>query len=115
MPPPRSLAQRDDALRRANAIRRQRAQLKQDLKAGRRTIDDVLSDPPAFVQTAKVADLLLAVPRYGPVKVNKLLARCRIRAVQDDRRTLTPPARRAHRAPGQLKPGAQVPVRRLAR
>lgn len=59
-------------------MRRQRAQLKQDLKARRRTIDEVLSDPPAFVQTAKVADLLLAVPSYGPVKVNKLLARCRI-------------------------------------
>jgi hypothetical protein len=38
----------------------------------------VLSDPPAFVQTAKVADLLLALPKYGPVKVNKLLSRCRI-------------------------------------
>ena len=28
--------------------------------------------------TAKVADLFLALPEYGPVKVNKLLARCRI-------------------------------------
>jgi hypothetical protein len=78
VPPPRSLAQRDDALRHANAVRRQRAQLKRDLKAGRCAIDFVLTDPPAFVQTAKVADLLLAVPKYGPVKVNKLLARCRI-------------------------------------
>ncbi|MFP5378921.1 MAG: hypothetical protein ACLGHP_04105 [Vicinamibacteria bacterium] len=30
------------------------------------------------MQTAKVADLLLAVPKYGPVKVNKLLGRCQI-------------------------------------
>jgi hypothetical protein len=30
------------------------------------------------VQTAKVADLLLAVPKHGPVKVDKLLSRCRI-------------------------------------
>lgn len=30
------------------------------------------------MQTAKVADLLLAVPRHGPVKVDKLLRRCRI-------------------------------------
>jgi hypothetical protein len=30
------------------------------------------------MQTAKVADLLLALPKYGPVKVNKLLSRCRI-------------------------------------
>jgi hypothetical protein len=28
--------------------------------------------------TATVADLLLALPMYGPVKVNKLLSRCRI-------------------------------------
>jgi hypothetical protein len=65
---------REDALRRATAVRRQRAQLKRDLKAGRCAIEDVLSDPPAFVQTAKVA----ALPKYGPVKVNKLLSRCRI-------------------------------------
>jgi hypothetical protein len=76
--PSRSRAQREDALRRATAVRRQRAQLKRDLKAGRCAIEEVLSDPPAFVQTAKVADLLLALPKYGPVKVNKLLSRCRI-------------------------------------
>jgi hypothetical protein len=78
VPPPRSRAQRQDALGRANAVRRQRAQLKRDLTTGRCAIEGVLSDPPAFAQTAKVADLLLAVPKYGPVKVNKLLARCRI-------------------------------------
>ena len=77
-PPPRSLAQREDALRRANVVRRQRAQLKRDLKAGRCSIGVVLIDPPAVVRTAKVADLLLVLPKYGPVKVNKLLSRCRI-------------------------------------
>ena len=30
------------------------------------------------MQSANVAKLLLALPKYGPVKVNKLLARCRI-------------------------------------
>jgi hypothetical protein len=78
VPPSRSRAQREDALRRATAVRRQRAQLKRDLKAGRCAIEEVLSDPPVFVQSAKVADLLLALPKYGPVKVNKLLSRCRI-------------------------------------
>jgi hypothetical protein len=76
-PPPRSLAQREDALRRANAVRRRRAQLKGDLSAGRYAIGELLADPPAFVQTSRVADLLLALPKYGPVKVNKPLARCR--------------------------------------
>jgi hypothetical protein len=47
-------------------------------RTGRCAIEEVLSDPPAFVQTAKVADLLLVLPKYGPVKVNKLLSRCRI-------------------------------------
>jgi len=59
-------------------VRRQRAQLKRDLSAGGCAIVELLTDPPAFVQTAKVADLLLALPKYGPVKVNKLLTRCRI-------------------------------------
>jgi hypothetical protein len=59
-------------------VRLQRAQLKRDLKTDRCAIEELLIDPPAFVLTAKVADLLLALPKYGPVKVNKLLGRCRI-------------------------------------
>jgi len=76
--PERSLNQRMDALARANQIRIKRAQLKRDLKAGRRTIHSLLLDPPDFVETAKVFDMLLAVPKYGRVKVNKILAHCRI-------------------------------------
>jgi len=38
VPPPQSLAQREDALRRATEVRQERAQLKRDLKAGRRAI-----------------------------------------------------------------------------
>jgi hypothetical protein len=60
------LAQREDALRRATAVRRQRAQLKRDLNAGRCVIEELLIDPPAFVLTAKVADLLLALRSTGP-------------------------------------------------
>ena len=36
------------------------------------------SHPPDYLQTAKVFDLLLAVPKYGRVKVNKVLSQCRI-------------------------------------
>lgn len=74
----RSHMQRMDALARANHIRSQRAQLKRELKAGRVSIDKLLLQPPACIDTAKVFDLLLAVPRYGRVKVNKVLAHCRI-------------------------------------
>src|SRR4051794_41639030 len=76
--PERSLQQRMDALARANEIRTRRAQLKRDLKAGRTSIHDLLLEPPAFVETAKVFDMLLAVPKYGRVKVNKVLQSCRI-------------------------------------
>ena len=76
--PERSLVQRMEALQRANDIRSRRAQLKRDLKAGRTPIHELLLDPPDYVQTAKVFDLLLAVPKYGRVKVNKILSQCRI-------------------------------------
>jgi hypothetical protein len=74
----RSLDQRMDALERANEIRIKRAQLKRDLKAGRVSIHSLLLNPPEYVETAKVFDMLLAAPKYGRVKVNKVLARCRI-------------------------------------
>ena len=76
--PERSLLQRMDALQRANEIRTRRAQLKRDLKAGRVSIQSLLTKPPEYVETAKVFDMLLAVPKYGRVKVNKILGQCRI-------------------------------------
>ena len=76
--PERSLVQRMDALQRANDVRSRRAQLKRDLKAGRVSIHQLLLNPPEYVETAKVFDMLLAVPKYGRVKVNKILAQCRI-------------------------------------
>ncbi|MBA3748929.1 MAG: hypothetical protein H0W96_15765, partial [Solirubrobacterales bacterium] len=65
--PERSRAQRLDALSRANDVRSARAKLKKDLKAGRCTIEDLLRDPPDYILTAKVFDMLLAVPKYGRV------------------------------------------------
>jgi S13-like protein len=76
--PERSLLQRMDALQRANEIRTRRAQLKKDLKGGRVSIHTLLREPPDFVETAKVFDMLLAVPKYGRVKANKVLQQCRI-------------------------------------
>ena len=76
--PERSLVQRMEALARANDVRSQRAQLKRDLKAGRQAIHELLLEPPEYLETAKVFDLLLAVPKYGRVKVNKILSQCKI-------------------------------------
>jgi hypothetical protein len=67
-----------EALQRANNIRTRRAKLKRDLKAGRQPIDALLLSPPEYLETAKVFDLMLAVPKYGRVKVNKILSQCKI-------------------------------------
>lgn len=76
--PVRTLEQRLDALRRANDVRSQRARLKKDLKKGATKIDEILAAPPEFIKTAKVIDLLLAVPNCGKVKSTKVLNHCRI-------------------------------------
>ncbi|MDQ3648560.1 MAG: hypothetical protein M3433_08270 [Actinomycetota bacterium] len=76
--PERTHAQRMEALARANGVRTSRARLKRDLTAGRVGIHDLLLDPPDYLQTAKVFDLLMAVPKYGRVKANRSLTHCRI-------------------------------------
>jgi hypothetical protein len=67
-----------EALRRANDIRVRRARLKRELKEGRASIEGVLLDPPQYVETAKVLDMLMAVPKFGRVKAARLLNQCRI-------------------------------------
>ncbi len=76
--PERSLEQRMAALKRANEIRTRRATLKRNLKDGRANPQALLLSPPEYIMTAKVSEVLLAVPKYGQVKVNKILAQCRI-------------------------------------
>ena len=72
--PAQTLDQRLRALRQANEIRSRRAALKKDLASGRVRIEDVLAQPPAYAKTAKVQDLLLAVPKVGPARVARLLS-----------------------------------------
>ena len=67
-----------NALARANEIRTSRAKLKRDLKGGKAKIEVLLTDPPDWVLSAKVFDMILAVPKYGRVKANKILTQCRI-------------------------------------
>lgn len=76
--PERSLNQRRQALTRANEIRSLRAKLKKDLKAGRVHILNLLRDPPWYLLSAKVYDMLLHVPKYGRVKASRVLKTCRI-------------------------------------
>ena len=67
-----------DALKRANDIRVRRAKLKKDLKDGRAKIEKILENQPEYVSTAKVFDMLLAVPKFGRVKAARFLNQCRI-------------------------------------
>jgi hypothetical protein len=67
-----------EALKRANDIRVKRAQLKKDLKSGVVSIEQILVDPPEYVSTAKVFDMLMAVPKFGRVKAQRMLNQCRI-------------------------------------
>ena len=73
-----SRTQQMAALARANEVRMLRATLKRDLKAGRRSPEQVLLNPPECIASMSLADFLLVLPALGPVKVNRLLARCRV-------------------------------------
>ena len=93
--PERSLTQRMEALQRANEIRTRRAQLKRDLKGGRVSIHDLLLEPPEYVETAKVFDMLLAVPEVRPGEGQQGARAVPHLAEQDDRRPVAAPAHRA--------------------
>ena len=76
--PGRSREQRLRALEQANEVRSARAKLKQDLAAGEIELAQILASPPACARTARVRDLLLALPQIGSVKAGRILARCGI-------------------------------------
>jgi transposase len=72
--PGRSREQRLRALRLANEIRSARAQLKKELASGKIELAQILAQPPEYVRTARVRDLLLALPKIGSVKAGRILA-----------------------------------------
>jgi hypothetical protein len=76
--PARTSEQRLRALREANEVRSARATLKKELASGTIELAPILADSPAWLQTARVRDLLLAVPKIGSVKAGRILAHCAI-------------------------------------
>ncbi len=80
--PERSADRRRQALALANNVRKQTALLKVDLKCGRASITALIADPPQYLASAKMAQLLRALPGYGPVKVARLLERCQVSPVK---------------------------------
>lgn len=65
-------------LQSANVIRSKRARLKEHIAEGRIPLSEVLLADKCHLRTMKLCDLLLAVPRLGPAKVNAALNRNRI-------------------------------------
>ena len=76
--PARSGEQRRRALEQANETRSARATLKKELATGTIELAPILANPPAWLRTARLRDILLAVPKIGSVKADRLLAHCRI-------------------------------------
>ena len=69
----RSPESRMNALQQANQIRSLRAKLKQDLREGTVRLEQILATRAGYLATAQVFDLLVAVPKIGPVKAAHLL------------------------------------------
>lgn len=86
--PQRSLAQRMEALKRANDIRSRRARFKHQMKVtgrgekgedeARKRAADVATAVPGWAETMKVLDLLMSIPKVGRVKANRLMNQCQI-------------------------------------
>jgi hypothetical protein len=66
------------ALGKANEVRIARAALKRQLHAGDVQVTQILAAPPRCATTASVLDLLLAVPKVGPVRARRLLTAARV-------------------------------------
>jgi hypothetical protein len=73
--PPMSDDQRADALAKAGAARRQRAEIKALLKTGSLTLDEVFerAETDDIVAGTKVYPLLASMPRMGKIKAKRLM------------------------------------------
>lgn len=82
--PERSLVQRMEALAKANDIRVRRGNFKKQMFAhtdrdkSKAVAIEAILDPPDFMESMKLMDLLMAVRGFGRTKTNKYLVRLRI-------------------------------------
>ena len=76
---PRALAGPEDGgAQRGESHQDEAGEAEAQAQGRRRERRGAAARPPDYILTAKVSDMLLAVPKYGHVKVNKILAQCRI-------------------------------------
>lgn len=66
--------QRAAALAKASATRHARAEICRDVKAGRRSVIDVLNSNDELILKMRVRSLLKSVPGYGRIKTDRLMA-----------------------------------------
>ena len=80
--PPLSDEQRQQARNAATQARRRRAEIKQALRSGERTLAEVLAlaEQDDVVAHTKVIDVLKALPRVGAVRAAKVMERLDIAA-----------------------------------
>ena len=77
--PGRSREQRLRALEQANEVPDSESEeLKRELAAGKIELAAILADPPPCARTARVRDLLVALPRIGWVRAGRILGHCGI-------------------------------------
>ena len=76
--PGRSREQRLRALAQANEVRTARAELKKELASGKIELVQILADPPPWMRTARVRDVLLVLPKIGSVRAARILGQCGI-------------------------------------
>ena len=57
-------------------MRMERAAIKAALRRGEASPAALIAEPPPCLASAKLTNVLVALPGYGPVKVTRLLERC---------------------------------------
>jgi hypothetical protein len=65
--------ERLEHLKEANRIRSARSKLKRELVLGDVTVAELLKNPPEYIFTMRVLDLILATPRIGVVRAKSIL------------------------------------------
>jgi hypothetical protein len=77
--PQLSAEERQAALEKAKAARTKRAEIREDLKSGKLSLEDVLAmkDDP-IVGRMKVATLIETLPGYGKAKASKIMSELKI-------------------------------------
>lgn len=59
------------ALEIANEVRSRRSRLKAEIAAGHRRVQPLIGSPPWWLRTARVTELLAAVPQLGPATIRR--------------------------------------------